>query len=555
MGRIIFFLLIFIFLFQTVHSQVNFTSSNLPIVVISTNGQQILDEPKIPAEMGIINNGPGQINSINDPFNDFNGYIGIELRGSSSQSFPKKSFGIETWDENLQDTSMSILGMPEEEDWVLHGPYSDKSLIRNLLSFKLGNDLGRYASRTRLCELILNGSYWGVYVFMEKVKRDKNRVDISKLNPDEISGDDLTGGYIVKIDKFDGSNSGLGWASPYRPPNYERAEQQIFFQFDYPKNDNIVPQQKAYIQQYITDFETALKTRPLNDDLAGYKAYINMESFVDYAIINEITRNIDAYRLSTFLYKDKASKGGKLFIGPIWDYNLAFGNADYCKGWQKEGWAWDFNYVCNGDFWLIPFWWQRFMQDPEFTTHLRDRWFSLRNDVFSTEKIHLYIDSLSTVLFEPQYRNFQRWPVLGQYVWPNYFVGNSHLEEINYLKTWIAHRMTWIDSNIDNLVTSLDEGNSITGIKMYPNPFNQSLIIEWNDLPEVQDGFPDPVVLEIFNAQGIRMYAAPMRSDGNASGYVWDGKDGSGQILPPGMYLGLVKSDRKIIHQTRLIRN
>jgi hypothetical protein len=553
MRRIIFSWLVFTFLLQTAHSQVNFTTSNLPIVIINTNGQPILNEPKIPAEMGIIYNGPGELNSINDPFNDYNGNIGIELRGSSSQSFPKKSFGIETWDENLQDTSVSILGMPEEEDWVLHGPYSDKSLIRNLLAFKLGNDLGRYASRSRLCELILNGTYWGVYIILEKVKRDNNRVDISKLNPDEISGDDLTGGYIVKIDKFDGSNSGEGWSSPYRPPNYERADQQIFFQFEYPKNDEIVPQQRAYIQQYVTDFETALKTRPLSDRVTGYKAYIDMESFVDYAIINEITRNIDAYRLSTFLYKDKASEGGKLFIGPIWDYNLAFGNADYCQGWRKEGWAWDFNDVCNGDFWLIPFWWQRFMLDPDFTAHLRDRWFSLRDGIFSTENIHSYIDSLSTVLFEPQNRNFQRWPVLGQYIWPNYFVGNTYLEEINYLKTWTAHRLTWLDSNIDNLVTSLDaETGPAAGIRIYPNPFDQGIVIEWDGLLPDQDR---PVMLEVYNTQGVRLYAGTLNLEADRSGHIWDGRDASGRELPPGMYLGVLKADKKIIHRTRLIRN
>ncbi|MBS0000918.1 MAG: CotH kinase family protein, partial [Cyclobacteriaceae bacterium] len=538
MRRIIFSGLLMNFLIHAAHSQVNFTSSNLPVVVIHTNGQQIPDEPKIPAVMGIIDNGPGQINSVNDPFNDFNGNIGIELRGSSSQSFPKKSFGVETWNENQQDTAVSILGMPEEDDWVLHGPYSDKSLIRNVLAFKLGRDLGRYASRTRLCELILNDTYWGVYVFMEKVKRDNDRVDISKLNPDEISGDDLTGGYIVKIDKFDGSNSGQGWASPYRPPNYQREDQNIFFQLEYPKNDEIVPQQKAYIQQYVTDFETALKTRALDDPVAGYKSYIDVESFVDYAIINEITRNIDAYRLSTFLYKDKASEGGKLFIGPIWDYNLAFGNADYCEGWQKEGWAWDFNDICNGDFWLIPFWWKRFMMDPEFTTLLKNRWLFLRSDLFSTANIQYYIDSVSMTLFEPQYRNFQRWPVLGQYVWPNYYVGNTYQDEVSYMKTWIEHRLMWLDGNIDNIVTSLDESFPPEDrIKIYPNPFDQDLMITWADLAAGLSGNPPevPIILEIYNAHGVKLYSSRLNKDENTQGFHWDGKDSSGHSLPTGM--------------------
>ena len=548
---IIFLGLFFYFLIPVVTAQINFSSSNLPIVVINTNGLSIRDEPKIPAFMGIIDNGPGQVNSIQDSFNDYNGNIGIELRGSSSQFiFDKKNFGIETWDENLQDTSVSILGMPEEEDWVLHGPYSDKTLIRNLLAFKLGRDLGWYASRTRLCELVLNDEYWGVYVFMEKVKRDKNRVDISKLNPDEISGDDLTGGYIVKIDKFDGSNSGQGWASPYRPPNYSRSDQTIFFQFDYPKNDEIVPQQKAYIQQYITDFETALKTKPLNDLTAGYKTYIDVASFVDYIIINEITRNIDAYRLSTFLYKDKASLDGKLVIGPIWDYNLAFGNADYCEGWKKEGWALDFNKFCNEDYWLIPFWWERFMMDPEFTSLLKNRWFELRNDQFSTDHIRFYIDSVAAVLFEPQHRNFQRWPVLGTYVWPNYYIGSTFQDEINYLKTWIEHRLIWLDGNMDNIVTSLeDESKKITGIMMYPNPFDNDLVVEIKN-PDIES-----IDFEVYNLYGQKIYEKRINRENGNPGLIWDGRDSFGQLIPAGIYLSVMKTNDKVFHKSKLIRN
>jgi hypothetical protein len=550
--RILFFGVSFLYIFFQVSTAQVLTSSNLPIVVINTNGQSIPDEPKIPAFMGIIDNGPGETNSILDPFNDYEGNIGIELRGSSSQAlFDKKSYGIETWDENLQDTSVSILGMPAEEDWVLYGPYSDKTLIRNLLAFKLGRELGWYASRTRLCELVLNNEYWGVYVFMEKVKRDKNRVDISKLNPDEISGDDLTGGYIVKIDKFDGSNSGQGWASPYRPPNFSRTEQTIFFQFDYPKNDEIVPQQKAYIQQYVTDFETALRTRALDDPVAGYKSYVDIYSFIDYAILNEITRNIDAYRLSTFLYKDKASQGGKLVIGPIWDYNLAFGNANYCDGWRQEGWAWDFNDVCNEDYWLIPFWWERFMMDVEFTSLLKNRWFELRSEIFSTSRIFAYIDSVTDVLDKPQVRNFQRWNIMGQYIWPNYYVGNTYQEEVDYIKRWLDQRLSWLDRNMEDIITSLDDKWAETArINLFPNPFDQELTVELKNLSET------PVLFQVFNLYGQRIFEQSINEETlHSHGFVWDGRDIAGQSIPPGIYLSVLKSGDKVIYQSKLIRN
>lgn len=187
-----------------------FTESNLPIVLINTNGETIVDDPKIMGDMAIIDNGPGVMNSIKDTPNDYNGKIGIEIRGSSSQMFPKKQYGIELWDEEGEGIDASILGMPEEEDWVLFAPYNDKALIRDALAYKLGRDMGQYASRQRFCEVLLNGEYMGVFVFFEKVKRDGERVDIAKLDPDEVNGDDLTGGYIFKIDKFTGSG-GDGW--------------------------------------------------------------------------------------------------------------------------------------------------------------------------------------------------------------------------------------------------------------------------------------------------------------------------------------------------------
>ncbi len=137
---------------------VNFESSNLPIVVINTHGQTIPDEYRIIADMGIIYNGPGQRNHVNDPFNNYDGKISIELRGSSSQMFPKKQYALETEDAQGENLNVSLLGLPEENDWILNGPYSDKSLIRNVLIYRLARDLGNYASRTRFCELVLNGA-------------------------------------------------------------------------------------------------------------------------------------------------------------------------------------------------------------------------------------------------------------------------------------------------------------------------------------------------------------------------------------------------------------
>jgi len=454
---------------------VPFTSSNLPIVVINTNGSTIPDDPKIEAEMGIIDNG-NERNLITDPFNDFNGKIGIEIRGSSSQMFPKKQYGIELRDDEGSDLSASLLGLPEEEDWVLFAPYNDKSLMRDALAYGLGRQLKGYAPRARFCEVVLNDVYQGVYVLIEKIKRDKNRLDINKLDSDETSGDNLTGGYIVKVDKTTGG-SGEGWTSGYKPPL--GTSQTIYFQYEYPEAGDIVPEQSAYIQSYVKNFEDALHGKDFRDPIAGYSQYIDVDSFIDYLIIQELSRNVDGYRLSTFLYKKRESDGGKLNMGPIWDFNLGFGNADYCKGGSIEGWALDFNNVCPSDYWLVPFWWKRLFSDENFGARVASRWTSLRSDVFTNQRLHIKIDSMSALLSESQARNFNAWKVLGKYVWPNQYVGTSFSDEVAYLKTWIDQRLAWMDANMPALITSVQPHGENLAVSTFPNPFRESVEIQY----------------------------------------------------------------------------
>lgn len=455
-----------------------FTSSNLPIVLINTNGQTIVDDPKIEAEMAIIDNGPGMINNVNDLPNSYNGKIGIEIRGSSSQMFPKKQYGVELWDDAGEGIDASILGMPEEEDWVLFAPYNDKSLIRDALAYKLGRDMGQYASRQRFCEVVLNDEYMGLFVFFEKIKRDGERVDIAKLDPDEVSGDDLTGGYIVKIDKSTGSG-GDGWVSSRKPFNSKEG-QEIFFQYEVPSAEDIVEEQKQYIQDFMKDFEDALAGNDFKDPELGYAKYIDVESFVDYYLINELTKNVDAYRLSTFLHKQRDSDGGKLRMGPIWDFNLGFGNVDYCIMGNPEGFVTSFNSICPDDFWQIPFWWAKFFQDPAFVEKVNTRWQELRAGPFGTNEILEYVDSLVIVLDDAQERNFVRWPVLGEYVWPNFYVGNTYEQEVTWLKNWITQRLDWLDNYLPSVVTAVDEENTVAAnTSVYPNPFQESLILNY----------------------------------------------------------------------------
>ncbi len=418
----------------------------LPQVFIDTEGASIIDEPKIPSNAVFV--------MAADTV--YNGNMGIEFRGATSQAlFPKKSYGLETWDENNEDINVSLFGMPEEEDWILYGPYSDKTLMRNILIYDLSRDMGRYASRSLFADLTINNTYQGVYVFMEKLKRDGNRIDISKLDDDENSGEDLTGGYILKIDKTAGNNLGEGYndlnsfVSAYAPPNANLG-QQTYFLYEYPDAEDITVQQKQYISDYVAGFENALISDDFTDPNIGYEAYIDVDSFIDFFLLNELANNVDGYRLSTFMHKDKNEK---LKMGPIWDFNLAFGNADYCNGGSTDVWAYKFNERCPDDFWLVPFWWNRLLEDPTFVTRLQDRWTSLRATTLSNAGIESKINTYLETLEDSGARNtnFQTWQVIGTYVWPNNFVGSSYDEEMEYLQNWVNSRLNWLDTEINQL--------------------------------------------------------------------------------------------------------
>ena len=497
------------FISLTSYAQVDFTSSNLPIVVLNTDGQEIVDEPKINITMGIIDNGPGNRNNLTDPFNDFEGTVGIEIRGSTSQRYPKKQYSVEVRDAEGEDLSVSLLGMSKEADWVLQAPYSDKSLMRNILAYQLGRSLGHYAPRTRLCEVVLNGDYQGVYVLMEKIKRDKDRVDIAKLKEDDLSGEDVTGGYIIKIDK-DNTRTEEFWTSPYAPP-HGTSDQKIRFRYEYPSWDKIAPEQKTYIQDYVGAFEDALAGDNFTDPEEGYAQYIDVNSFIDFFIVNEVSKDIDAYRLSTYLYKQKSTDGGKLFMGPLWDYNFSFGNVDYCVDSGPEGLAMDFGKTCPEEYWLAPFWWERLLEDSAYTEQLAVRWAELRGGQLSTERVMGHIDSVATLLNqEAQQRNFTRWPILGEWVWPNAYVGQTYQEEVDYMKNWTSERLAWLDETFpqptvvtdtvptdtvptdtiptdpppaeppaDTVVTSIDTEDVSEQPKVYPIPFGDELVVEF----------------------------------------------------------------------------
>ncbi|MDZ7371720.1 MAG: CotH kinase family protein, partial [candidate division KSB1 bacterium] len=514
-------------------------SSNLPILVIDTNGKRIVNSPRITARLGVIDNGPGRINHSSDAFTHYDGRIAIELRGSSGlwQKWPKEQYGFETQNPDGSNNNVPLLGLPPENDWILYPPYSDKSLIRNVLAYRLSRDIGRYAPRTRFCELVLNGDYRGVYVLIEKIKRDKNRVNIAKLLPEDNAGDALTGGYIVKIDRRAGEEN-EGWKSPFRYSD----KGDIEWLYHDPDPYELTRTQKSYIRDYVTAFEKAMMQRDWQQNL---DRFFDLEAFVDYYLLTELANNIDTYTFSTFFYKDRDSRSGRLTIGPIWDINLGFGNADYFVGMNTEGWLLGEKIRVRD---RIPAWLKNIYESPQIQVKIARRWQELRRGPWAEERILGLIDAYVDTLAEAQQRNFQRWPILGQYVWPNAFIGKTYAEEIDYLKTWLIKRGRWMDGQL----TRIDRQNQggVLSVDVFPNPSNSRITIML-DLP--QPAFLHATVYNIMGDPIARVFDGPA----GAGQYVWQwsGENNFGTAVPSGCYFLILQTKgERIVRPFILLR-
>ena len=502
----------------------------LPIMIIEA-GEFIPDEPKIDAALSVVWNGEGNLNSSDAIDFDLQTNIAIERRGQSSLFFfPKHGFGFETRDEDGNDMDVAILGMPEEEDWILHGPYSDKTLMRNVLAMEIANNTDSYNSRTQFVELIIDGDYQGIYVLMEKIKRDKSRLDIAKLNPEDVSGDEVTGGYVFKIDKDEPD-----WFS-----NFTLEERNDFLGFQYvsPNRDNIVMSQREYINSYMDSFERALISPVFVSGGKRYDAFIDLESFADHLLIKELSKDVDAYRISSYYYKEKESKGGKLYAGPVWDFNIAFSNVDYCEGNSAEGWMYDIN--CDSG---IPFWWRRMLEDEVFRDVLQCRWNILKETVFNTDTIFSMIDQNVDILTPALDRNFQKWPVLDVYVWPNSAVRNTYENEVNALKSFIEDRLSWMSDQLDQTCEVVSTQNDFitSKIKVFPNPSRGDITIEF---PYIVD---DQAVMSITSAVGKVCYTEIHSFSG--SDYVLD------VDLVEGIYILNIASDAFSFRHKIVIEN
>lgn len=413
-----------------------FTDSNLPIVIITTDLDAttnlpalILDDPRVLATMKIIKRPDGSRNYLSDAttaaYLNYNGRINIEIRGSSSQDLPKKGYGFTTLQaNNTSNNNVSLLGMPSENDWIFNGLAFDPSLIRDYLSYNLSRQIGEYATRTAYCEMVINGEYKGLYLLQEKIKADSNRVNLLKITTTDNAAPNLSGGYITKADKITGGDP-VAW-------EMESYAGYVNFIHDLPKPAEVTPQQNAYIYGQFLNL-AATSNSNNTSFINGYPSVIDVPTFVDFMVINELASNADGYKLSTYFHKDR---NGKLRAGPIWDFNLTYGNDLFQWGFDRSKTnVWQF---ANGDNEGAKFWTDLF-NNPSYKCYFAKRWNVLTQTgaPLNYNTMAAFIDNTVTTISEARVRENQKWGT----------VPNQPLE-ISNLKTFLSDRILWINSHI-----------------------------------------------------------------------------------------------------------
>jgi hypothetical protein len=444
-----------------VNSQ-TFTDSNLPIVIINTeNGADIPDEPKILGTMKIIQRPDGARNFLTDAnteeFLNYSGTIGIETRGSSSQILPKKPYGIDTLeDDGIEDKSVELLGMAKEDDWILNSFAFDDSMMRDYISYEMARRMGQYAANLKYCEVILNGEYIGLYALSEKIKRDGDRVNIAKLSEDDNTIPEITGGYLIQTDRPDDedpeawSNNGAGYI--HEKPNF----------------NDITEAQSDYIENVFRDLDAEATNSNIT---SGYPSVIDVPSFIDYMLVAEIASNVDTYVFSTYYHKDR---GGKLRAGPVWDYNLTYGNDIF---------QWDFDRSFT-DVWQFEFsntganFWKDLFADPTFKCYLSKRFDELTQseEPLNYDYISDLIDSTTALISEALVREDERWNTIDD------FSG-----EVTNMKSWIQDRITWMRIELGDFSSCNSvQTPSLVITKIHYNPQETVTFPESDDLEFIE---------------------------------------------------------------------
>ena len=431
---------------RSAQSVVDF-DSDLPVIVLENFGQGVPDRDFQDASFSLYDIDPNTGRSSLSNTADFTSVIGQHRRGKSTFDQPKYNLRLELRDQFGADQNESLLGMPSESDWILYAPFTiDRAMIRNALTYDLGRQAGDWAPRTRFVEVYSNTDggvlsdtdYFGVYVLMEVIKRDNDRVDIEELTPSQNSAPEITGGYLVQIDQVDEDDPADSYWDAVIPGsgNDLPTGPSYFFHSD-PERRELTNAQTDYIRGYIQDAVDALYGANSTDPNVGYAAYFGVDSAVKFHLFNAFTGNPDAFRLSTYLTKDR---GGKLEHGPLWDFDRGMGPDLDNRTEDPTKWMVDEKY-----FWVTQYW-RQFFEDPDFTQLWADEWQELRETVFSDANLTATVDALANPLDESQVRNAVRWSGAAPNGGPLADPGLTGWEgEISHLKNWLLMRADWID--------------------------------------------------------------------------------------------------------------
>lgn len=363
----------------------------------------------------------------------------VKIRGTTSTNQPKSNYSIEWIDEEGNERKIETLGMPADSEWVLYAPNNyDTPFIHNAFMYELSNRIGRYAPRYRFVELFIHeqnqgltwSSYQGIYLLVEKIKRGQNRVNIEKLEPEYKTEPNISGGYIFKKDWLDREESA-----------FTAGNQTLIYV--YPDGREMIkPErecQRQYLKQYIDEFYNVLYSDNFTNPMTGYATYIDIDSWIDFHLLNTLAFNVDALSLSTYFYKPR---NGKIYCGPIWDFDRSMDSRDDPRDDNPCTW---WTYVENLGHNYFGFtgepWWSRLFQDPDFWQKYIDRYQYLRSTEFSISNLWYLVDALSAQVREAQPREYMKW---GEYTAPR---NNSYDYEIQHMKEWLSNRVVFLDSN------------------------------------------------------------------------------------------------------------
>ena len=430
---------------------VRLDSTNLPIVWVEVDGEHIKRDSRIAGHMKVIDNGEGRLNYADTLRHrgqviDYEGDIALRYRGNSTYNDSrKKAYSLRTLEQPLRKCynkqKVEILGMGKDDNWALLAPYSDKSMMRDLLAFEISRPWMEFVPEGRYCELILDGTYYGVYILCEVVSRGKFRLNLDNPGP---RGDKLTGGYLLEVDCDDEQT----YTSKYPPVTADGkplSDRHIRIQYKHPDYEDLSTAQLNYIHGRIDQMEQALAA-------GNYNSVIDVMSFIDYQIAMEMGHNVDGYRLSGKFYKRRDIADPR-FKMVVWDMNQAYGNTNRLDGWRTDTWIYQSNDLMyrEGETFLIPFWWQRLNSDPQYTARLKERWAQYRCTNLDEAVLMAKVDSLANVLTAcgAMDRNSQAWPRWGVWVWPNKYVAKDFADEVSYLKQWLHDRLAWMDKQLE----------------------------------------------------------------------------------------------------------